>query len=129
MEHHNTILDISKLLAKTHISLIENICKELDAEDQIDELVKKYVSTDISKMKPKKDPNMPKKPKSAYMFFCDEHRQTVMKENKDAKMGEISKILGEKWKKLSDKDKEQYVEMNEEAKENYSEAMKAYKNA
>lgn len=127
MDHHNCILDISKLLAKTHESLIEKICKELDAEDKIEELVKKYVSNDISKLKPKKDPNMPKKPKSGYMFFCDEHRQSVMKKNKNAGMGEIAKILGNMWGKMDTEMKAPYIQKNEEAKEEYEEAMKNYK--
>ena len=127
MDHHNCILDISKLLAKTHESLIEKICKELDAEDRIEELVKKYVSSEVSKMKPKKDPNMPKKPKSGYMFFCDDHRQAVMKKHKDAKMGDIAKKLGEIWKKMNEEEKKPYMDMNEEAKEEYNEAMKNYK--
>jgi hypothetical protein len=127
MEHHNCILDISKLLAKTHENLIEQICKELDAEDRIEELVKKFISNDISKMKPKKDPNMPKKPKSGYMFFCDEHRANVMKKNKNAKMGDVSKILGNMWGKMGAEEKQPYVELAEEAKETYTEAMKNYK--
>lgn len=127
MDHHNCILDISKLLAKTHENLIVNLCKDLDAEDRVEELVKKYVSNDISRMKPKKDPNMPKKPKSGYMFFCDEHRQSVMKKNKNASMGEIAKILGNMWGKMDTEEKAPYIQMNEEAKEEYSEAMKNYK--
>lgn len=127
MDHHNCILDISKLLAKTHEKLIENICKELDAEEHIETLVKKFVSNDIiSKLKPKKDPSKPKKPKSGYMFFCDEHRASVMKKNKDAKMGDVSKLLGKMWKQLSNEEKEPYAQMNEEAKEEYTEAMKNY---
>ena len=127
MDHHNCILDISKLLAKTHESLIEKICKELDAEDKIEELVKKYISNDISRLKPKKDPNMPKKPKSGYMFFCDEHRPLVMKKNKNAGMGEVAKILGNMWGKMTPEEKELYLQKNEEAKEEYEEAMKNYK--
>lgn len=55
--------------------------------------------------KKKKDPNAPKRPLTAYMIFSQEHRQEVREENKDAKIGEISKILGERWKKLSDEEK------------------------
>jgi ABC-type transporter MlaC component len=127
MEHHNCILDISKLLAKTHETLIEQICKELNAEDRVEELVKKYISNDFSKLKPKKDPNMPKKPKSGYMFFCDEHRRVVMTKNKSAKMGEISKILGNMWKKMDEEEKKPYMDQAEEAKEEYTEALKDYK--
>ena len=127
MEHHNCILDISKLLAKTHTAIIEQICKDLDAEDRIDEFVKKYISNDISKLKHKKDPNMPKRPKSGYMFFCEDVRESVMNKNKTAKMGEISKILGKMWGKMDTEEKQPYLDQAEEAKEEYSEAMKNYK--
>tara|TARA_B110000977_G_scaffold201529_1_gene296647 strand:- start:1526 stop:1918 length:393 start_codon:yes stop_codon:yes gene_type:complete len=127
MEHHNCILNISKLLATTQENLIQQICKELDAEDKVEEFVKKYVSNEISKMKPKRDPNMPKRSKSGYMFFCDEHREAVMKKNKNAKMGEVSKILGNMWSKMDDEEKKSYIEQAEDAKELYVEEMKNYK--
>ena len=127
MEHHNCIIDMSKLLVKVHEGLIEKVCKELDAEDRIEEFIKKYVSSEVSRMKPKKDPNMPKKPKSGYMFFCDEQRPHVMKKHKDAKMGQVAKILGDMWKKMDEEMKKPYLDMNENAKEEYNEAMKQYK--
>lgn len=126
MEHYNCVLDISKLLENAHTKLIEQICKDLDAEDRIDELLKKYMSSDFSKMKPKKDPNLPKKPKTSYMFFCDEHRNTVKVKSKTKQMGEISKTLGTMWKALSDEEKQPYVTKSEEAKEQYTEKMNNY---
>jgi structure-specific recognition protein 1 len=53
----------------------------------------------------KKDPDAPKRNKSAYMFFCDDKRAEVKKEFPDLKMTEVSKKLAEKWKALSDSEK------------------------
>ena len=39
------------------------------------------------KTKAKKDPNAPKKPLSAFMFFSQENRQKVKDENPDATFG------------------------------------------
>jgi hypothetical protein len=53
----------------------------------------------------KKDPDAPKRNKSAYMFFCDDKRAEVKKEFPELKMTDISKKLAEKWKALSDAEK------------------------
>jgi len=48
----------------------------------------------------KKDPNAPKRPLSAYLFFCFAERGNVKSANPDSKFGELSKMLGQKWKEL-----------------------------
>ena len=71
----------------------------------------------------KKDPNMPKRPLSAYMFFSQDWRERIKSENPDASFGmsfffkrsftglrvrdtgEVGKLLGQKWKTLDDDDK------------------------
>eukprot|EP00546_Thalassionema_frauenfeldii_P012686 CAMPEP_0178912002 /NCGR_PEP_ID=MMETSP0786-20121207/10015_1 /TAXON_ID=186022 /ORGANISM="Thalassionema frauenfeldii, Strain CCMP 1798" /LENGTH=73 /DNA_ID=CAMNT_0020584525 /DNA_START=94 /DNA_END=315 /DNA_ORIENTATION=- len=45
---------------------------------------------------------------SGFMLFCKEHRPTVKEENPDMKFGDIAKKLGEMWRALSDKEKEEY---------------------
>ncbi len=45
----------------------------------------------------KKDPNAPKKPLSAYMFFCAEHREEVKTANPDFKATQITSELGRLW--------------------------------
>jgi hypothetical protein len=45
----------------------------------------------------KKDPNAPKKPLSAYMFFCAEHRARIKEENPDFKVTQITSELGKAW--------------------------------
>jgi HMG (high mobility group) box len=58
--------------------------------------------------KTKKDPNAPKRALSAYMIFSQENRQKVKDENPKATFGEMGKLLGNKWKEMTDKDKEVY---------------------
>jgi predicted GIY-YIG superfamily endonuclease len=48
-----------------------------------------------------KDPNVPKRPLSNYMNFCNAQRATVKAANPEAKMTELSKILGAQWKALT----------------------------
>ena len=42
------------------------------------------------------------------MLFSQEHREKVKKENPDLTFGGIGKKLGEMWRGLSDKEKEEY---------------------
>jgi hypothetical protein len=73
--------------------------------------------------KGKKNPNAPKRPLSAYMFFSQDWRERIKNENHDAgfgpslhcslsiyalillSIGEIGKLLGAKWKEMDDEDK------------------------
>ncbi|KAG5513306.1 hypothetical protein PMAC_001369 [Pneumocystis sp. 'macacae'] len=56
----------------------------------------------------KKDPSAPKRGLSAYMFFAQENRESVKTENPHATFGQIGKILGERWKNMSLKDRQPY---------------------
>ncbi|KAF7727452.1 Non-histone chromosomal protein 6 [Apophysomyces ossiformis] len=81
----------------------------------------KTAGDDDKKKKRAKDPNAPKRGLSAYMFFSQENRQKVKDENKDASFGTIGKILGEKWKNMSDEEKKPYIEKAEADKKRYEE--------
>ncbi|KAL6939669.1 Non-histone chromosomal protein 6 [Hanseniaspora osmophila] len=56
----------------------------------------------------KKDPNAPKRALSAYMFFANENRDIVRAENPGISFGQVGKMLGEKWKQLSEDEKAPY---------------------
>jgi structure-specific recognition protein 1 len=79
-----------------------------------------------AKGKSKKDPNAPKRGLSAYMFFMQKMRSEIQEENPDAAFGEIGKIVGQKWKELSNKEKAPYEEMAEKDKARYQREMKDY---
>lgn len=78
------------------------------------------------KKRRKKDPNAPTKAKSAYLFFQDAKRAEMREANPDAKFGDISKLLGERWKALSSDEKAPYEEMARADKERYKAQMKDY---
>lgn len=77
------------------------------------------------KKKAKKDADAPKRPMSAYMLWLNEIREQIKQENPGISVTELSKVAGEKWKKIDDKTK--WQEMAKEAKKKYDEAMKVYK--
>jgi len=60
----------------------------------------------VKKREIKKDPNAPKRNRSAYMFFCTNKREEVKSANPEATFGTIGKLLGENWKSLDADQKE-----------------------
>ena len=52
-----------------------------------------------------KDPNRPKRPQSSYMLWLADMRESIKEENPGASITDITKIAGEKWKKISETDK------------------------
>ena len=121
MEFHNNLSNMMKTMMKSHESLVRAVCTELKVEDEtvVDELIKKLLDTKFTSVKAKKDPNRVKRAKSAYFFFCDDKRKEIQEENPGKNMGEISKILGQRWKALSTEDRQKYNDLNAEDVERY----------
>ncbi|KAL2020158.1 hypothetical protein VTK56DRAFT_8682 [Thermocarpiscus australiensis] len=78
------------------------------------------------KTRAKKDPNAPKRGLSAYMFFANEQRENVRAENPQATFGQVGKILGERWKALSDKQRAPYEAKAAADKKRYEDEKQAY---
>ncbi|KAI9025093.1 high mobility group box domain-containing protein [Phycomyces nitens] len=77
------------------------------------------VADEGKKRRTKKDPSAPKRGLSAYMFFSQDQRQQVKEENPEATFGSIGKLLGEKWKSMTDEDKKPYIAKAEADKKRY----------
>ncbi|KAH8511037.1 hypothetical protein H0E87_008542 [Populus deltoides] len=80
------------------------------------------------KPKKKKDPNAPKRSKSAYVFFSQMERENVKKSNPGIVFGEITKALADKWNAMSAEEKEPYEEMARDDKQRYKSQVNDYKN-
>ncbi|RLV93240.1 Non-histone chromosomal protein 6 [Spathaspora sp. JA1] len=74
----------------------------------------------------KKDPDAPKRSLSAYMFFANENRDIVRAENPGISFGQVGKLLGEKWKALSDDEKVPYNNKAETDKKRYEKEKAEY---
>ncbi|KAK4165849.1 high mobility group box domain-containing protein [Cladorrhinum sp. PSN259] len=79
-----------------------------------------------TKRRTKKDPNAPKRGLSAYMFFANEQRDNVREENPGVSFGQVGKILGERWKALSDKQRAPYEAKAAADKKRYEDEKQAY---
>lgn len=74
----------------------------------------------------KKDPDAPKRSLSAYMFFANENRDVVRSENPGVSFGQVGKLLGEKWKKLTPEEKTPFETKAEADKKRYEKEKAEY---
>ena len=113
----------------THNVGDEAVSKWLESENQKEFLnvteaclkSKKTKLTRASLKKEKKDPNLPKRGKSSYIFFCCENRSLVKENNPDMKNKEIISELGKMWREL-DKDSseaQRYTQLSNEDRERF----------
>ena len=75
----------------------------------------------------KKDPNAPKKPKTGYFLFCDEHREQAKQKAGGKSASEVSKVLGEMWNELTLEQKKPYNDKYKKSLEGYNTRMEEYK--
>ncbi|RKP05731.1 high mobility group box domain-containing protein, partial [Thamnocephalis sphaerospora] len=68
---------------------------------------------------PRKDSSAPKRASSAYIHFNNDNRSRVMKENPNAKFADVSRILGNEWRAMGEKDKSMYIQKAAEDKKRY----------
>ncbi|XP_022774469.1 FACT complex subunit SSRP1-like [Durio zibethinus] len=80
------------------------------------------------KKKKKKDPNAPKRAMSGFMFFSQVERENLKKSNPGASFTEVSRILGEKWKKLSKEEREPYEAKAKVDRKRYDDEKRGYNN-
>ena len=78
------------------------------------------------KGKKKKDPNAPKRAMTAFMYFSTVMRPKIKEESPDLAFGDIAKLIGKRYKELSDEDKAVYEKKAIKDKERYKIAMSNY---
>jgi upstream-binding transcription factor len=82
----------------------------------------------------KKDPNKPKRGKSAYLFFCADHRDEAKSQlGEEAKATEVTAELGRMWNEIKESAKKEdkqklskYEDMAKSDKERYLSEMEGY---
>ncbi|CAG9463875.1 unnamed protein product [Pedinophyceae sp. YPF-701] len=77
----------------------------------------------------RKDPNAPKRARSAYVIFSAERRPSVKQAHPDWKLPEVSRELARLWKECAGDDRKPYEEQAAKDRERYEAEMKAYKAA
>ena len=72
------------------------------------------------------DQNKPKRPLTAFMRYSATRRSVIRGENPQHSMIDISKIIGEEWRNLSDEDKRPFHDAAEKDHDVYKAKKKAY---
>jgi len=78
------------------------------------------------KRKQVKDPNKPKRNMSAYFLFSCGNRADIKRENPDASFGDIAKLVSQKFKSLSEKERKKWDKKAAKDKLRYEEEMRHY---
>ncbi len=133
--------------AKTLKSINDYVCNFLMEEigedtELIDKWKSKEIQSELNKVFPKsskedkvKDPNKPKRGKSAYLFFCEDKREEVKQEFEDSggsySTKDVTCKLAQLWNELKEdsarkSEMEGYEEKAQEAKEKYDSEMAGY---
>ncbi|KAM3581712.1 non-histone protein [Umbelopsis sp. WA50703] len=74
----------------------------------------------------KKDPNAPKGPGNVFFLYCRLERDKIKDQYPNENLGDVTKLLGQKWKSLTKDEKQKYYDMYKKEQEEYEAAMKSY---
>jgi len=74
----------------------------------------------------RKELQKPKRPQSAFILFCNDERQRLMKDQPTLKFGDVGKQLGVLWRGINDKMKKKYQDKAAKDKKRYEEEVKEY---
>ncbi|XP_042509917.1 FACT complex subunit SSRP1 [Macadamia integrifolia] len=82
----------------------------------------------VKKRKPKKkkDPNMPKRAMSGFMYFSQMERENIRKDNPGIPFTDVARVLGERWKKMTAEEKDPYEAKARVDQKRYKDAMADY---
>lgn len=61
-----------------------------------------------------KPPKPPEKPLMPYMRFCKYVWETIKQDNPDLKLGEIGKLIGQRWRTMPEDEKQKYIDQYEQ---------------
>jgi HMG (high mobility group) box len=75
----------------------------------------------------RKDPAAPKKACSSFLYFSQEKRTEIKTERPKLKNTDVSRLLGEMWRNLSDEERAPYVERERCERERYKVAMATWR--
>eukprot|EP00483_Globobulimina_turgida_P001916 UN01918 len=86
-----------------------------------------YRPSEFKIPKKPKDDNAPKRGMTAFLLFAADIRQETRENNPEAKIGEISKIMGAQWQKLSAAKKKKYTDKANKEMAAYKKKMEKHK--
>ncbi|KAI9277362.1 high mobility group box domain-containing protein [Sporodiniella umbellata] len=133
--HHIKRLRIERVILLEEIDDLKQVRRlkkvpmyESDSEMSISESVLSEPKARKNAMQPKKkrDPNAPKGPGNVFFLYCRMERDNIKDEVPNESLGEVTRLLGQKWKALTKEEKQKYYDIYKKEMEEYETAMKSY---
>ena len=122
---HNNTINFNELWYQSHKDLLEKVVIELGQMDKLEHLKTKLLGEPL-KIKKRVDPNKPKRPKTSFIYFCNDNRDKVKKKHPTLKLGEVMKKLGTMWKALKPEKRKKYEDLYSKDKTRYEEELDEY---
>ena len=122
-------LDLKEKLVKHGCQLaLTAKASGMSDQDAVEHAISNCIDVNIVKdnFKPLKDENAPKQARTNYMFFSDSVRDEIRNKNPNLSLGEISKLIGERWKNVTDDVKAEFTKLALEDKERETVEKEAY---
>jgi hypothetical protein len=130
--------EIARLLARQYKELNEKDMRKWEKKAEQDKMryqeeMKHYIPAEDPTggkkgKKQKKDPNAPKRNMSAYFLYSIDARPTVKIENPEASFGDIARLISQKFKALTAKERKIWDDKAVADKVRYTAEMIEYKN-
>lgn len=122
----NTLIGQSQSNYKLATALVNALSEHFnfssdDAWSVVSNRTHEQLAKKFKKQKKKDDPYRSiTKPRQAYSFYTKMNYTSVAEQNKGKELGDISKLISSQWKKLGKKEKQRYMDMQNEDKERYT---------
>ena len=130
------IPDFLRKVLKSNKKVLDSILQMLEKDNEFLNSLKTLVETNIpkpvvkvvrNKISKPKDTDAPKKPKSAYLIFCQENREKIKQEHPDIQPKEILTNLGALWQKIKNEPgSKKYIKKALEDKTRYDSEISEY---
>eukprot|EP00743_Colponemidia_sp_Colp-15_P005359 GILK01005761.1.p1 GENE.GILK01005761.1~~GILK01005761.1.p1 ORF type:complete len:147 (-),score=40.76 GILK01005761.1:254-694(-) len=73
-----------------------------------------------------KDSSAPKKPRNAFVLYCQQNRDKVKEDVPEAAPAELTKVLGQRWHAMEGEDKQKYYDLFQEDRTRYYTELQQY---
>lgn len=118
---------IIELLSTQHQNLMQLLSSKLKLDGKVTDSLNSFTKDSLGKMesllnggKKLKDPNAPKRGKSAFFYFCDQNRSATKTSHPNLQNHEISKQMAANWESLSEAEKKPFMDLANADKARYS---------
>lgn len=122
MDKYDKLLDENAELRTT----IEGLSEKMDT---MIKMLKANHRQELRRVKKNRPVDAPKRQVSSYIHYSNAVRAAIKEENPDADMKDMSKLIGSKWRGLTELEKKKYNDLAADDKARYNIEMDAYEKA